>query len=162
MRRTLLISVLMIAASSFAFGQASGTKASGKSSPLAGTWKANLAKSQRDPNHQFQSLTLRFEISDDSVSLTYTGVNMGGEEESGSRQMHADAKEYPVAEAPGVVVITRWVEPHILETLAKKDGTLVGQSSYEVSSDGKTLIARIKGIDGSGGSFEQLVVLERP
>ena len=86
---------------------------------------------------------------------------MGGEEESGSRQMHADGKEYSVAEAPGVVVITKWVEPHILETLAKKDGKLVGQGSYEVSSDGKTLTTRIKGIDAGGGSFEQVIVLER-
>ena len=58
-------------------------------------------------------------------------------------------------------MITRCVAPHILEALAKKDGKLVGQSSYEVSNDGKTLITRIKGIDGSGVSFEQLVVLER-
>jgi hypothetical protein len=161
MRRTLLISVLMIAASSLAFGQASGTKANGKPSPLAGTWKANLAKSQRDPNHQFQSLTLRFETSDDSVSLTYTGVNMGGEEESGSRQMHADGREYSVAEAPGVVVITKWLQPQTLETVARKDGKPVGQSTYEVSTDGKTLTTRIKGIDASGGSFEQVIVLER-
>src|SRR5262249_37003132 len=161
MKTFLLVPILIIAACSAALAQTSGVDTKPKASPLAGTWKANLAKSQRDPNHQFQSLTLRFEISDDSVSLTYTGVNMVGEEESGSRQMPADGKEYSVAEAPGVVVITKWVEPHILETLAKKDGKLVGQSSYEVSSDGKTLIARIKGIDGSGVSFEQLVVLER-
>ena len=92
MKRLLLISILMITASSLALGQASTTTASSKPSPLAGTWKANLAKSHRDPNHQFQSLTLRFEVSGYSVSLTYTGVNMGGEEESGSRQMHADGK----------------------------------------------------------------------
>ena len=66
-----------------------------------------------------------------------------------------------MAEAPGVVAITKWVDPRILETLANKNGKVVGQSTYEVSTDGKTLTTRIKGIDAGGGSFEQVIVLER-
>jgi len=151
----------MVSASSLALGQTSGVTPNSKSSPLAGTWNANLAKSQRDPNHQFQSLTLRFEVSGDALSLTYSGVNMAGEQESGTTKLHPDGKEYPVAEAPGVVVITKWLGPLILETVARKDGKVVGQGTYEVSSDGKTLTAKVKGIDASGDSFEQLVVLER-
>jgi len=151
----------MIAASSVPLGQTRGANANSKASPLAATWKANLAKSQRDPNHQFQSLTLHFEVSGDVLSLTYSGVNMAGLEESGTTSLHPDGKEYPVAGAPGVVVITKWLGPHILETVARKDGKVVGQGTYEVSSDGMTLKAKIQGIDAGGGSFEQLVVLER-
>lgn len=47
-----------------AFGQTPGVETKLKTNPLLGKWKANLSKSQRDPNHQFQSLALRFEISD--------------------------------------------------------------------------------------------------
>jgi hypothetical protein len=47
---------------------------------IAGTWKANLSKSQRDPNHQFQSLTVHVEVSDEAVLLSFTGVNLAGEQ----------------------------------------------------------------------------------
>jgi len=129
--------------------------------PFAGTWKANLSKSQRHPNHLFQSLTLRFEVSDDAVLLTFTGVNMAGKQESGTRKLHPNAREYPIAKAPGVVEVTKWVGSHILETMAKKDGKVIGQSTYEVSKDGKTLRAKVKGIDASGAPFEQVIVCER-
>ena len=55
-----------------------------KVNPFAHTWKANLSKSQRHPNHLFQSATLHFEVSQEAVLLTYTGVNMAGEQESGT------------------------------------------------------------------------------
>lgn len=50
---------------------------------------------------------------------------------------------------------------HILVAVAKQDGKVVGQSSYEVSSDGKTLTAKVKGIDASGTEFEQVIVFYR-
>jgi hypothetical protein len=131
------------------------------SNPFAGTWKANLSKSQRHPNHLFQSLTLHFEVSDDTVLLTFTGVNMAGKQESGTSKLHPDGKEYPVAEAPSVVEVSKWVGSHILETVAKKDGKVIGQSTYEVSGDGNTLTAKIKGIDESGTPFEQAIVFDR-
>jgi len=131
------------------------------SNPFAGTWKANLAKSQRHANHLFESLTMHFEVSEDSVLLTYTGVNMHGKEESGTRELHPDGKEYPIAQAPDVVEVTKWVSPGMLESVARKDGKVLGQSTYEVSSDGETLTARIKGIDASGREFEQVIVFDR-
>ena len=128
---------------------------------LEGTWKANLEKSQRDPKHLFESVTLTFQVSEDVISLTFTGVNMSGEQESGTRKFHADGKEYPIVEAPGMVEVSKWVGSNGLETVAKKDGKVVGQSTYEVSSDGKTLTAKIKGIDESGSTFEQVIVFDR-
>ena len=89
------------------------------------------------------------------------GVNMSGEQESGTRKFRADGKEYSIAEAPGVAEVSKWVGSNVLETLAKKEGKVVGQSTYEVSSDGKTLTAKIKGIDESGATFEQVIVFDR-
>lgn len=128
--------------------------------PFAGTWKANLSKSQRHPNHLFQSLTLHFKVSDNVVVLTFTGVNMAGKQESGTRKLHPDGKEYPIAEASGVVEVAKWAGSHILEAMAKKDGKVIGQSAYEVSRDGKTLTAKIKGIDAKGAEFEQVIVFD--
>jgi hypothetical protein len=128
---------------------------------LEGAWEANLSQSHRDPNHQFQQLTLHFEVSDEVVSLTFTGINKTGEPVSGTRKIHPDGKEYPVGEVPGVVEIARWVEPSILETVFMHEGTVVSESAYEVSADGKRLTSTAKGVDASGTPFEQVIVLDR-
>ena len=181
MKRILLIPILIMAASFLALGQRSGegTKTNPfagslqenflrqragtktKTNPLAGTWKANLSKSQRDPNHQFQSLTLRFEVSDEAVLLIFTGVNMAGKQESGTRKLRPDGKEYPVAEAPGVVEIAKWVGANTLAIVAKKGEQVVGESTYEVAKDGKTLTSKVKGTDAKGRQFEQVIVFDR-
>ena len=128
---------------------------------IAGSWKANLSKSQRDPNHQFQSLTLHFDVSDEAILLTFTGINMAGEQVSGARKLRPDSNEHPVAEAPGVVEVARWVGSYALETVYKQDGNVVSESSYEVSRDGKTLTSKAKGTDATGSQFEQVIVLDR-
>jgi hypothetical protein len=130
--------------------------------PFTGNWNANIAKSHRDPNHQFQSATLRFVVYGDAVTLTHGGVNMAGQEESGTTNLHADGTPRPVSpQAPDVVVVTRWVGSHVLETVAMKDGELVGHGRYEVSGDGQTLTAKVSGTDSSGKPFAQVIVFDR-
>lgn len=129
--------------------------------PLAATWNANLSKSKRHPNHLFKNATLRFTISDDVVTLSYSGVNMSGVEEKGTTTFHPDGKEHPLEGLPGAVEVSRWVGARILETVASKDGKVLGQSTFEVSSDGNTLTANLKGTDASGARFEQVIVCDR-
>jgi hypothetical protein len=161
MKRFLLIPILIMTAASLALSQTPSVETKTKGNPLVGAWKANLEKSQRDPNHQFQSLTMRFEVSDEAMLLTFSGVNMAGKQESGTRKLRPDGKEYPIAEAPGVVEITKWVGSHTLELVAKKDGKVVGESTYEVSKDGKTLTSKVRGTDAKGRQFEQVIVVDR-
>jgi hypothetical protein len=129
--------------------------------PFAGTWVANVEKSRRHANHQFQSATLSFEVSGDAVSLTHGGVNMAGKHESGTTVLHADGQEHPVSQAPGVVVVTKWVGTHVLESEGWKDGRSVGKGTYAVSEDGKTLTATVAGTDAAGAAFEQVIVFDR-
>jgi hypothetical protein len=130
--------------------------------PFTGTWTANIEKSRRHANHQFQSATLTFEISGDVVSLTHAGVNMAGKRESGTTVLHPDGQERLVSpQAPGVAVATTWVGAHVLETVAKKDGHVVGSGSYAVSQDGTTLTATVAGTDAAGARFEQVIVFDR-
>jgi len=128
---------------------------------FAGNWNANLSKSRLHENRQIKSAKIKFYISDKVVSVTYTGVNMAGKEESGTKEVYPDGKEYPVEEAPGVVVIAKWESSRVLKVLARKDGSVISESTYEVSSDGKTLTATTKGIDGKGRSFEHIIVFDR-
>jgi hypothetical protein len=130
--------------------------------PFIGKWIANIEKSQRHANHQFQSATLTFDLDGDDASLTHAGVNMAGQHESGTTVLHPDGMEHPVSlQAPGVVAVTRWVGTHVLESEAKKDGSVVGKGTYAVSEDGKTLTATVAGTDGAGMPFEQVIVFDR-
>ena len=80
------------------------------------------------------------------MTLVYSGINASGEEESATTTLHADGKERPASElAPGVMLVTRWVSPHKLETATTKDGEAVGLGTYEVSADGMTLTATVSG-----------------
>jgi hypothetical protein len=130
-------------------------------SPFSGTWVANLEKSKRHPNHQFKSATMQFVVAGNTVTLTHGGVNAAGQQESGTVVLHADGKEHPVPEAPGVTVVTRWVGPRVLHTIGKSAGVQVGEQSYEVSTDGKTLTAKVSGIDASAARFDQVIVFDR-
>jgi hypothetical protein len=129
--------------------------------PFVGTWTANLEKSSRHANHQFGSATLTFEVAGDEVTLIHDGVNASGKSESGTTVLRADGRDHPVSpQAPNVVVATRWVGTNVLETVAKKDGQVVGQGTYVVSADGATLTATVAGTDAAGKPFQQVIVFD--
>ena len=129
--------------------------------PFVGTWTANVEQSHRHAHHQFGSATLRFEVSGGDVSLVHSGVNAAGKSESGTTVLRPDGQDHPVSpQAPGVVVATQWVGTNVLETVAKKDGHIVGHGKYEVSPDGATLTATVSGTDAAGKPFEQVIVFD--
>lgn len=127
---------------------------------LSGTWTANLARSRRDPNHQFHAAALRLAVDGDRVSLGYGGVNAAGHAEDGAQTIVADGKARPEAAAPGVVS-TSTLDVRTLQVVASKDGAIVGSGRYEVSEDGATLTATVAGVDASGRRFEQTIVFDR-
>ena len=138
--------------------------------PFAGTWTANLAKSQRHVNHQFHSATLRFEVSDDAVTLAQAGVNSSGKQESATQTFYPDGQERPLSlstgsgqaeQMPNITVVSKWVGTHVLETSAKRDGQSLGFGSYAVSEDNRTLTATVRGVDAAGKPFEQVIVFDR-
>ncbi|HET7218776.1 MAG TPA: hypothetical protein VFJ02_12050 [Vicinamibacterales bacterium] len=130
--------------------------------PFSGTWVANLDKSRRHANHQFHSATLQFDVSGPQISLTQSGINMSGKSESSTIMLHADGQERPVSpQAPGVVVVARWIGTHVLETIGKRSDEIIGRGVYEVSPDGRTLTATVAGVDAQGAPFDQVIVFDR-
>lgn len=129
--------------------------------PLAGAWTANIAKSRRHENHQFQNSTMRFDVDGNTVVLSYSGVNVSGRHESATMTLRADGVEYPIPQAPGIVSICRWVDNCTLETVGKKDGAVVGQATYAVAADGLVMTATVRGTDAQGAAFEQVIVFDR-
>lgn len=130
-------------------------------SPLVGRWVANVAKSKRDPYHRFQSLTMEFAVAGDTVTITHRGVTESRGEEAKITTLEADGKEHVHAEAPGVAMITRWLGPRTLETIARKGEETVGHGTYQVSADGQTMTATISAIDAAGNDVDQTIVFDR-
>ncbi|OFW39935.1 MAG: hypothetical protein A3J29_19685 [Acidobacteria bacterium RIFCSPLOWO2_12_FULL_67_14b] len=127
-----------------------------------GRWTANLEKSRRHANHQFASATLTFAFAGDVVTMTHTGINASGKEESGVTTIHLDGLEHAISpQAPGVVAVARSVGALVIETEARKDGQVLGKGTYAVSDGGQTLTATVAGVDGAGKAFEQVIVFDR-
>jgi hypothetical protein len=104
---------------------------------------------------------MEFTVVGNTVTLKHGGVNAGGQQESGALVLEADGKEHAVPEAPGITVVTRWVGPRVLHTIGKSAGAQVGEQTYEVSTDGKTLTAKVAGVDASGSRLDQVIVFDR-
>lgn len=128
--------------------------------PLTGTWVASLEKSRRHPNHQFRSVTMRFEIAGDAVTLTYEGVNAAGNPEASTQQLRADGEPHELAAAPGFTAISTLAADR-LESIGQKDGVVLGRSTYAVSPDGQTMTATVSGVDTAGLPFDQVIVFDR-
>lgn len=128
--------------------------------PLIGSWIANIGKSSRHENHRFASATMHFAFAHDEVRLTYEGINASGKLERSEQVLRADGLAHDHPLAPGIVV-TNSLGPRGFHSSATKDGAMMGHGSYDVSEDGNTMTATVRGIDGNGNAFEQVIVFDR-
>jgi hypothetical protein len=119
---------------------------------FVGTWTANLAKSQRHPTNPFQSATVQFALDGDAVTIVDVVVDASGREEHSRHTLLADGHAHPSESGHGYALMANWRGAHVLETVATKDGQVVGWGRYEVSDDGRTLT-----ISGD----QQVIVLDR-
>jgi hypothetical protein len=107
--------------------------------PLVGAWTANLSKSRRHPlNQDVQSATLRIEVDGDTVMIADVVVDAAGKAEH-RHTLQADGEEHPTEYGRGYALTAKWRGSHALETVARKDGQVVGWATYQVSDDCQTL-----------------------
>jgi len=136
---------------------------SARANPFVGTWQANLARSRRHPENQFQTARLNFEVAGDIVTITHVVIDASGREERGQNTVHVDGREH-ADHASGYLLMAEWRGSRVLETVAKKDGQVVGRGTYEVSADGTTLTFSTRdpasNADGWKTEFQQVIVLE--
>ena len=128
--------------------------------PLIGTWIANIEKSTRHENHRFASAKMHFAVDNDELRISYEGVNASGQPEKSAQVLSVDGLPHDHPLAPGIVVTSSF-GPRGLDSTARREGTMVGHGSYDVSEDGHTMTATVAGVDGSGKPFEQVIVFDR-
>ena len=118
--------------------------------PLIGRWIADVARSQRHPANLFQRATIQFTVDDSTVNVEQEFVDQAGQVVRNHMTIVADGA--PQAMPNGYVLTARWRGAHALDTVATKNGAVVGAGRYEVSPDGRrlTIVAA-----------DQVIVLDR-
>ena len=126
-------------------------------SPFVGSWTANLSKSTLHPDFKLQSATLQFSVAADTVTVSSGLVLASGQQQNAAETFRTDGTEVAGTLSPGVTLVAKWVNSHVLETRARKDGQEIGVVTYEVSPDGSILTSK------SSGSVmpDQVIVFER-
>src|SRR5215469_14951673 len=114
----------------------------GAENPFVGTWTSNTSKSKVPSDYRYQRLTLLFAVVFDTVTIGSKFVDASGQERTATELFHTDGREHPGTLSPGVLHTSRWVNSHMIETTAKKDGKDLGFVTYEVSADGTILISK--------------------
>ena len=125
--------------------------------PFVGTWKLNPGRSKFDPNHRPTEATMAWELrADGSYQMRASGVSEKGEPVTERPQtLIPDGRPYPVPDFPGLSAITTRPDPHTIRATCKReDGTLAGEGTYAVSSDGASLSATTAGYDTQLRRFE--------
>lgn len=133
--------------------------------PFVGVWTADVSQSTRHPANQFQRATLRFAVDGDTVTITDVVVNAAGQEDRGTNTILVDGVERGADDGGGYALVAHWRSPRIIETIARKNGAIVGRGTYEVSADGRTLTVSSSNAsanaDGWQSDFDQKIVLHR-
>jgi hypothetical protein len=126
-----------------------------------GIWIANKAKSDLDPNHRFQQATMRLRRTQDGYELRAEGIGPDGASCVDTVTFVLDGSPHSVAAVPGATMTATRTHDRRIEMQGRHDDRVIGQASYEVSADGKTLTAQTWGTDVKGRDFKTRVVFER-
>jgi hypothetical protein len=126
-----------------------------------GIWVANKEKSDLDPNHRFQQATMCLRRTENGYELRAEGIGPDGESGVDAVTFVLDGSPHSVSAMPDATMTATLTHPHRIEMEGRHDGRVIGQASYEVSADGRTLTAETWGTDVKGRAFKTRVVFER-
>jgi hypothetical protein len=80
-----------------------------------------------------------FDASRATVSISDVVIDASGREERRLTTIRADGHEHASETGNGYTLMATWRGENVLETVARRDGEVVGSGTYEVSADGETL-----------------------
>lgn len=142
------------------FGQAPAIDKS-----YAGTWKANIAKSNNQPGPGPKESTRIHEDRGNGFWLITTDTTNGqGQTGHGAYIYKPDGKQYPQAGLNQTVVATialTIVDPYTVDFMTYVNGKQVGTGKRTINKDGKTMIIETKGTNAQGQPTMTSVLWEK-
>ncbi len=131
--RRVLLAVLCIAGLDSGLVRVNGAQ---EPNPFAGTWRANLSRSEQPPSHIREGTTLEVVVDGDLLNLL---TRAPGQDAMG-QTLGIDG-EYAPGDS-GITFTTARPEPRRLEVALTDDGVLRGSWTYQVSPDGERLVVQ--------------------
>jgi hypothetical protein len=148
MKRVMYLMAVLVAAAFMAGPMVAQT------SPFAGTWKLNAAKSKYEGTAAPKSLTRTVTADGKGLKYAFEGVAADGSKLSYGFSSNFDGKDSAISGVgmPGgadTITLTK-VSESKTEAVLKKGGKEIGKASSEVSKDGKSVTVKTsgKGADG--------------
>lgn len=132
--------------------------------PFVGTWTLDTTQSQFDKNHRPTSALMVFEVdAAGHYRMTAEGTDGKGQRVTERPQrLIPDGRDYPFPDFPGLAVNTVRVDANTLHSECRReDGSIVGQGTFAVSPDGRSLTATNSGFDSQLREFKQTTVWNR-
>lgn len=120
--------------------------------PFTARWVADVAHSKRHPANPFQRATIDFAVNGNTVDIADEFVDESGAVIRNHNTIVADGAAH--ATPNGFIVTATWRGRHTLDTVATKNGEMVGRARYAVSADGRRLTI-------SANEGEQVIVFDR-
>lgn len=134
------------------------------SDPFLGTWVLNPDLSQFDPNHRPSRAQMSWEVdADGNYVMKAEGTNAKGEPVTERPQRFVpDGRPYPVPDFPGLTTVSTRPDSRTIRCEARReDGSIAGQGTYALSTDGRLLTATTAGYDTQLREFRQQTVWVR-
>jgi hypothetical protein len=134
-----------------------------------GTWRANIDKSQWDPQYTPEQACITLEATATGYLMVAYGIKDGQAVAERPAPIIADGRRRPIVDLngrpiagvpPGAMAFGSRPDPQTIEAGAEVDGKTLGRRTYRVSEDGKTLTVTVEGM-GSKGPIKTVAVFDR-
>ena len=147
----------------FLFGLAlSAAHARATDDPVLGTWRLNVERSTFTPGPGWRSQVRTYRAAPGGVSVTWSGVDAGGETMQVSYTYAYDGRDYPMVGSASYDTLNAVrVDERTVRSEEKRDGVIVGIAVRTVSPDGRSLTITDQGTNRRGRPFSQILVFDR-
>ena len=129
---------------------------------LSGTWRLNVERSTFTPGPGWRSQVRTYRATPEGVSVTWSGVDAGGETMQVSYTYAYDGRDYPMVGSASYDTLNAIrVDARTVRSEEKRDGVIVGVAVRRVSEDGRVLTITDEGTNRRGRAFSQILVFDR-
>jgi hypothetical protein len=140
----------------------SGAHASSPDDPVLGSWRLNVERSTFTPGPGWRSQTRTYRAVPEGVSVTWSGVDAGGETMQVSYVYAYDGRDYPMLGSASYDTLNAVrIDARTVRSEERRDGTIVGIAVRTVSPDGRVLTITDRGTNRRGRVFSQTLVFDR-
>jgi len=121
--------------------------------PIVGTWAATYpVEDVAGHPPRVENVLVEFALMSDALVLTQIGQDAAGSDVAMKTTIHVDGVDHRVPFGDNVTLRAAWLDAQTLETIARRGEELLWHATYEVSSDGQSLVV---------SSAERVVRFER-